>query len=80
MTASGFGASVPKDASAVWPSLGAGVQSRWALGGVFSIALGIQGVVPTVTQRFHIDGTPNGPVFSVAPVVGRAEIGPELRF
>jgi hypothetical protein len=90
MTAQGFGAAsnpastgqfTPGTATAVWPSIGAGVRGRWALGRFFALTLGIQGVVPTIPQQFRITGTsPSGSVFSIAPVAGRAEIGPEVRF
>jgi len=80
MTASGFNTSIKRTASAVWPSLGAGARARWRLGRFVSVALGVQGVVPLIPQKFHIDGNPGGPVFSVGPVAGRAEVGPEVRF
>jgi hypothetical protein len=80
MTANGFNTTRNGTATAVWPSVGAGVRGRWALGRFFGIALGIEGVVPTIPQQFRITGHPQGSVYSVAPVAGRAEIGPEVRF
>jgi hypothetical protein len=80
MSADGFGATVPRNSSAVWAAIGAGARLRVELGRHVALALGAEGVVPTVPQQFHIDGDPSGSVFSVSPVAFRAEVGPEVRF
>ena len=80
MTATGFGARTPKSSSALWLGLGAGVRGRWALSGRLAIALEVDGVVPTARQRFSIDGSPEGTVFTTSPIAARAQFGPEVRF
>jgi hypothetical protein len=80
MAADGFGATLPQSSSAVWVAIGVGGRVRIELGRHFALALGLQGVIPTIPQQFRINGSPSGSVFSVSPVAGRAEVGPEVRF
>jgi hypothetical protein len=80
MAADGFGATSPQNSSALWVAIGAGARARLELGGHLALALGLEGLVPTIPQQFRIDGTPSGSVFNVAPVAFRGEVGPEVRF
>jgi hypothetical protein len=80
MAADGFGATLPQSYSGAWVAIGVGARVRIELGRHFALALGLQGVVPTIPQQFRINGTPNGSVFGLSPVAGRAEVGPEVRF
>jgi len=80
MAADGFGATVPRRSTAAWVAIGVGGRMRIELGPHFALALGLQGLVTTIPQQFHIDGTPSGSVLSPSPVAGRAEVGPEVRF
>ena len=80
MAADGFGATVPRSSSAAWIAIGGGARVRIELGRHLALAFGLEGVVTTIPQQFHIDGTPSGSVWSLSPVAGRAEVGPEVRF
>jgi hypothetical protein len=78
ITATGFGASHPSDASALWLALGVGATLRWETTRRFALAAELDGLVPTQGQSFVI--TPKGSVYTLASAAARFYFGPEVRF
>lgn len=76
--ARGFGLH-PSSSSALWLSLGAAGIVRWTPTPHFALVAELDALVPTQSESFvilHGGGT----VHTIAPVAGRASIGPEVRF
>ncbi len=76
--ARGFGARLPRDASAWAALLTAAALAGWDISPIISARLELEGVLPTARPEFEVDGV--GAVYRRAPLALRGNLGLELHF
>ncbi len=74
----GFGARVSQSGSAPWFALGAGGYGAVRVTRAFALRLDLAAEVPLARTEFVVVGV--GPVHKPAPLVGRGQLGAEVRF
>ena len=72
------GVSSPGQGAAPWLALSAGARFAWTFVRPVSLVVGLGAGVPLVHPDLVVSGL--GPVHRASPVVGRAELGIEVRF